>query len=380
MVFRVLKANQVKKSETPFLVEHGQKQEKPKEPDIDPNEDAFAAEAFRILSPEELAGSGEKIQTKKAPEENGEEKVDPSQIDTSVFTQNQPKKEDDSFLSQAARKSRHAAVLEQMKIKELELEALEDELKEWEARLQEQEREIIAKEQASVQENIKKRQEVEAECNQTLKMAKEAAESIKSAAKNEVEAMKKNAKLELESVREKAYKEGFDSGEEKGIAQGEAEGLKEIEIDWKNLMNESEMIVKELQTSRMGILNASQEEMLRLVISFAKAVIKVEPLAQQDIILENIKQALYGISDVDKIIMKINLRDKAMCEAHKEKILSRLSGVSELQIIEDSTLSPGGVKIETGVSTIDATLETQARALEKALLDKFEKSMAEQQQ
>ncbi len=366
MVFRVLKANQVKKAETPFLVEHGQVQEKPKEPDIDPNEDAFAAEAFRILSPEELAGNGEKIQTKQTAEKDGEEKVDPSEIDTSVFTQAKPQpKEDDSFLSQAARKSRHAAVLEQMKIKELELEALEDELKQWEARLQEQEREILAKEQASVQENIKKRQEVEAECNQTLKMAKEAAESIKSAAKSEVEAMKKNAKLELESVREKAYKEGFDSGEEKGIAQGEAEGLKEIEIDWKNLMNE--------------ILNASQEEMLRLVISFAKAVIKVEPLAQQNIVLENIKQALYGISDVDKIIMKINLRDKAMCEAHKEKILSRLSGVTELQIIEDPTLSPGGVKIETGVSTIDATLETQARALEKALLEKFEKSMNEQQ-
>ncbi len=380
MVFRVLKANQVKKAETPFLVEHGQVQEKPKEPDIDPNEDAFAAEAFRILSPEELAGNGEKIQTKQTAEKDGEEKVDPSEIDTSVFTQAKPQpKEDDSFLSQAARKSRHAAVLEQMKIKELELEAMEDELKQWEARLQEQEREILAKEQASVQENIKKRQEVEAECNQTLKMAKEAAESIKSAAKSEVEAMKKNAKLELESVREKAYKEGFDSGEEKGIAQGEAEGLKEIEIDWKNLMNESEMIVKELQTSRMGILNASQEEMLRLVISFAKAVIKVEPLVQQNIVLENIKQALYGISDVDKIIMKINLRDKAMCEAHKEKILSRLSGVTELQIIEDPTLSPGGVKIETGVSTIDATLETQARALEKALLEKFEKSMNEQQ-
>ena len=116
--------------------------------------------------------------------------------------------------------------------------------------------------------------------------------------------------------------------------------------------------------------------MLRIVISFAKAVIKVEPIAQPNIILENIRQAIYGISDVDKIVMKINLRDKAMCEAHKEKILSRLSGVTELQIIEDPSLSPGGVKIETGVSTIDATLETQARALEKALIEKFEKSMA----
>ena len=380
MIFRVLKANQVKKTETPFIVEHGQKQKKPKEPDINPNEDAFAAEAFKILSPEHLAGSGETIKTKKPPEEgdgsNQENQENQNKQDNPEQTTPQKPKTDDSFLSQAARKSRHAAVLEKLKIRELELDALEEELKEWESRLQEQERELLAKEQENAQANIKKRQEVEAECNQTLKMAKEAAESIKNAAKNEVEAMKKNAKIELESVREKAYKEGFESGEEKGLSQGEEEGLKEIEIDWKNLMNESEMIVKELQTSRMGIINASQEEILRLVISFARAVIKVEPMAQPNIILENIQQAIYGISDVDKIIMKINLRDKAMCEAHKEKILSRLSGVTELQIIEDPSLSPGGVKIETGVSTIDATLETQARALEKALIEKFEKSMA----
>ncbi len=375
MVFRVLKANQVKKTEVPFRIDHGQKKEKPKEPNLDPNEDAFASEAFKILSPEQLAGNGEKIVTKK-PSENQNQPSEENVAEDNNHLSASNSANKDSFLSQAAKKSRHAAVLEKLRIKELELEALEDELKEWESRLQEQERELLAKEQAMTQANIKKRQDVEAECNATLKMAKEAAESIKSAAKNEVEAMKKNAKLELESVREKAYKEGFESGEEKGISQGEAEGLKEIEIDWKNLMNESEMIVKELQTSRMGIINASQEEILRLVISFARAVIKVEPLVQQNIILENIQQAIYGISDVDKIIMKINLRDKAMCEAHKEKILSRLSGVTELQIIEDPSLSPGGVKIETGVSTIDATLETQARALEKALLEKFEKSMA----
>ncbi len=374
MVFRVLKANRFKETETPFVVEHGQKKEKPKEPVLDPNEDAFAAEAFKILSPEHLAGNGETIKTKK-PEEEQEQQAEAGSQNVEQVVIQEPKKED-SFLSQAAKKSRHAAVLEKLRIKELELEALEDELKEWESRLQEQERELLAKEQEMTQANIKKRQEVEAECNQTLKMAKEAAESIKNAAKTEVEAIKKNAKIEVDSVREKAYKEGFEMGEEKGLAQGEAEGLKEIEIDWKNLMNESEMIVKELQTSRMGILNASQEEMLRLVISFAKAVIKVEPIAQPNIILENIRQAIYGISDVDKIVMKINLRDKAMCEAHKEKILSRLSGVTELQIIEDPSLSPGGVKIETGVSTIDATLETQARALEKALIEKFEKSMA----
>lgn len=374
-MFRVLKANQVKKTEVPYTVENGQVQEKPKPTERDISEEAFDSEAFKMLSPEDLAGDSEPIRTKRPPvqDQDEEEQIDGDDMIEPPPTERRPREE--SFLSEEARKSRHAAVLEKLRIKELELEALEEELRDWEQKLQNQEKELIVKEQEVSQINIKKRQDTETECNQSLKMAKEAAESIKSTAKAEVEAMKKSALAEAEAIKETAYKEGFDAGEEKGIAQGEEEGLKEIEIDWKNLMNESEMLIKELQTSRMGILKSSEQEMLKLVISFAKQVIKVAPMVQSEIILENINQALYNIAEVDKIVMKINLRDKAMCEAHKEQFLSRLSGITELQIIEDPSISPGGVKIETGVSTIDATIETQARALERALLAQFEKSM-----
>ena len=62
MVFRIIKANQIKKSEVPYLVDTGQSIEGAKVPELDPNEDAFASEAFDMLSPEDLAGNGEKIQ------------------------------------------------------------------------------------------------------------------------------------------------------------------------------------------------------------------------------------------------------------------------------------------------------------------------------
>jgi flagellar biosynthesis/type III secretory pathway protein FliH len=37
-------------------------------------------------------------------------------------------------------------------------------------------------------------------------------------------------------------------------------------------------------------------------------------------------------------------------------------------------LTPGGIKIETGVGTIDATIESQSSELEKALLERFRKT------
>jgi len=145
-------------------------------------------------------------------------------------------------------------------------------------------------------------------------------------------------------------------------------------IDWQNLMKESEMLINELQTSRMGILKSSEEEMLKIVFAFARSILKVEPLIQPEIVLKNIDQALNRVSEVDKVVMRINMRDKSMCQAHKDKFLGRLASVSELRIVEDPTLAPGGIKIETGVGTIDATIESQARELEKALLEKFRKT------
>jgi len=370
---KIFKANQINiEKEKPVFIDHRQKIAKPEE-DLPPAEDAFAVETFRALSPEHLAGSGEKIITK--PPKSPEEAENTALADKPA--EPKPAIEPTSFLSPTAKKARHAAALEAIKIKELELEALEEELHNWEEELKAKESSLTTQEHEFSQNMLKKRQESDAEAAKTIMTARETAATIVETAKAESEAIKKAAHLEVDSVREKAHKEGYAMGEEKGIAAGEKQGLHEASLDWQNLMHESEALINELQTSRMGILKASEEEMLKLVIAFARTVIKVEPISQPEIVLKNIDQALNRVSEVDKIVMRINIRDKSMCQAHKEQFMARLGSVSELRIIEDPTLSPGGIKIETGVGTIDATIESQARELERALLSKLRKKLAD---
>jgi flagellar assembly protein FliH len=369
---KIFKANQIKiEKEKPVFIDHRQKIAKPEE-DLPPAEDAFAVETFRALSPEHLAGSGEKIIT-KPPKSSEEEQSTAPEVTQTV----KPSAEPQSFLSPAAKKARHAAALEAIKIRELELEALEEELRNWEEELKGKESNLTAQEQEFSQNALKNRQDADAEASRTVQTARETANTIVETAKAEAEAIKKAARLEVDSVRDKAYKEGYAMGEDKGISAGEKQGLHEASLDWQNLMQESEALINELQTSRMGILKASEEEMLKLVIAFARTVIKVEPVAQPEIILKNIDQALNRVSEVDKIVMRINIKDKSMCQAHKDQFMARLGSVSELRIIEDPTLSPGGIKIETGVGTIDATIESQARELERALLGKLRKKLAD---
>ncbi len=122
-----------------------------------------------------------------------------------------------------------------------------------------------------------------------------------------------------------------------------------------------------------GSLKAAEEEMVRLVITFAKRVLKTEPLVRPEIILQHIDAALNKIAEVDKIVICINLKDKTMTEAHKQEFLRRLHTVADVKVVEDSSLAPGGGKIETGVGTNDASLETQAPELENQILKCLER-------
>jgi len=250
----------------------------------------------------------------------------------------------------------------------LELTALEQRLRDWEQQLTQRESLLRQEEEALHRESLARRQALEQESARILEMAKKSAESTLSAAKTEAEALRKSAALEIETAKQKAYKEGYALGEEKGISAGEKAGRDEIRLDWQNLMQETEMLVSELQTSRLAMLKASEEEMVRLVIAFARRVCKVEPLAQPEVILANLDAAINKIADVDKIVLRINLKDKTMTESHKAELLRRLSTVTELRVVEDPGLQPGGVKIETGTGTIDATIDTQAQELENALM------------
>ena len=271
-------------------------------------------------------------------------------------------------LSGAAAGARAATLIASANRRWAELTALEDRLREWETTLVERENILATTENETNTHMSSKRQHLEQEAQKFQELAKKNSDSMTTTARSEADSILKAARLEAENLKQKSQKEGYSIGEEKGIAAGEKSGLEEGRLEWQSLIQETEMIITELQTSRMALLKNSEEEMVRIVMAMVRKIIKVESLCRSDLILHNIDAAINRVSEVDKIVLRINLKDKSMAMTHKDRFLQRLSGVKELTILEDPSLSPGGVRIETGVATIDASLEAQADELEKAIL------------
>lgn len=319
---------------------------------------------FHAIPPESLGKTAKPI-VPQAPGEHPTESHEGARGDKQPVS---PEATGSEGLSAEAAAARAGSAKSAASRKSLELAALEQRLRDWEQQLTQRESLLRQEEEALHRESLARRQALEQESARILEMAKKTSESNLAAARAEAESIRKSAAVEIETVKQKAYKEGYALGEEKGISAGEKAGREEIALDWQNLMQETEMLISELKTSRMAMLKSSEEEMVRLVIAFARKVCKVEPVVQPEIILSNLDAAINKISDADKLVLRINMKDKTMTEAHKVELMRRLSTVNDLRIVEDGSLQPGGVKIETNSGTIDATIESQAQELENALM------------
>lgn len=249
-----------------------------------------------------------------------------------------------------------------------ELDALDRQLQEWQESLLAREKGLDAEEARLLAEFKQKRQQVDEESDRIIALARKNADQLIANARAEAATLLKAAQVEADEVREKARREGYALGEEKGIAKGEQQGLHEGRLEWQGLIQETETLIQELQTSRIAMLKSTEEEMVRLVLAFAKRVIKVESRLNPAIILKNLDAAIGMLADVDRIVLRINLRDKSMVQSHKDELMRRLQGCRELSIVEDPSLAPGGLRIESSAGTIDATLEVQAEELERQLL------------
>ena len=67
------------------------------------------------------------------------------------------------------------------------------------------------------------------------------------------------------------------------------------------------------------------------------------------------------------LLLRVNPDDLEVVRNERHRLMDALVRASDLAIREDDDISPGGVIIETEAGTIDARLETQLDALERAM-------------
>lgn len=159
---------------------------------------------------------------------------------------------------------------------------------------------------------------------------------------------------ELEAIRQEAYNEGFSTGEKDGFHAGQLKARQEADATLAPKLASLEKLMTQLLEPIADQDRNIEHAMVTLVGQLAREVIQRDLLIDSSQIRQVLRDALkllpMGASNVR---IHINPQDfemvKALRERHEET----------WKIIEDSDLMPGGCRIETEQSRIDASVETR---------------------
>ena len=160
------------------------------------------------------------------------------------------------------------------------------------------------------------------------------------------------AKEEANSIKEAAAKEGYETG------------LNEVKND-----------IEKVKESIADFLNAPQQvydsiapDILDISLDIAKKIIKKEITDNPEIILDNIKDIMKGLSkEESKITLKVNPAQAAMLKADVPEVANSLGLEAKIYIIPDESVMEGGCLVTTTNGVIDATIESQLAIISQVL-------------
>ena len=169
------------------------------------------------------------------------------------------------------------------------------------------------------------------------------AHEVLAKALEQAEKKRKLAEEECETLRQQAKEEGFQ------------EGL--------DLLNKHFI---DLEKHGRKVYSETQNSILKLALQAAKKIVHKELELHPETIVDIVMQALAPIKQNHRVTIFVNKADRDILEAHKPKIKEIFEQLQFLGVQERADIEPGGCIIETESGIINASVENQWKALEKA--------------
>ena len=173
-----------------------------------------------------------------------------------------------------------------------------------------------------------------------------------------VEDAKKKAMEEYDSVKEQAYKEGFE--------QGRADGLEKFKADAEECLKSLETLASSTFDMKKNIIDSASRDIVELVSVIADKVChaKFNPQILYQITLDAVKL----LNDKENITIIVSPQLVDYVQKMVPNFRSSIQNLKSLKILEDSSLSPDGVIVETPTTRLDSRISAQIAELTQKML------------
>lgn len=170
----------------------------------------------------------------------------------------------------------------------------------------------------------------------------EALELIETA-KQDVEKYKAEVEEECKKLKEEATKKGYEEGYQKWIDE-----------------------ISKLETEISNVRGDMEKVLIPVALKAAKKIVGREMELSENTIVDIVSTALKAVSQHKRITIYVNKKDLDPLEKGRERLKGIFESLEVLSVRERNDIAPGGCVIETEGGIINARLENQWNALEKA--------------
>lgn len=166
---------------------------------------------------------------------------------------------------------------------------------------------------------------------------------------------------------EAQLRDAFERGRRQGLEEArERFGAAEARFD--SASDALGLALEELSRLRHRLLQASRQDMLRLVMAIAEQVIRVEVCVNREVISATIDGALQEAVRSDAYRIRVHPEDLLAASERKPLFLDSISSLKNISFEADPSISRGGCMVESELGEVDATIERQLAELRRVLL------------
>jgi flagellar assembly protein FliH len=170
---------------------------------------------------------------------------------------------------------------------------------------------------------------------------------------------------EIEAIQRQAYEEGRARGEREGFEFGHREALEAARKEINAKLARLDGLLAVLDQPLKELDDQVEQELLTLVVSMVRQLVRREVRTDPHQIIGVMREAL--------AILPLNSRNvRVMLHPDEAEIVRELYSVGESEhswnIVEDPVVQPGGCRVVSDSSQVDATLESRLNNLIAPLL------------
>ncbi|KFD40909.1 hypothetical protein DK28_0214135 [Peptococcaceae bacterium SCADC1_2_3] len=179
-------------------------------------------------------------------------------------------------------------------------------------------------------------------------------------AKNEAEKLLAEARIKAQEIFIQAKKEGYQAGYQEGLGKVAREAT-EIRQSAFDLLDQAQKI-------KQVTIKSLEKEIVNLSCEIAEKIICSQLTLAPEVVLQIAKEAINLLLDKEQVSLLVNPEEKEVFLTHREEVLKNLPAGTKLNILTETNIKPGGLKIRTSQEELDATLDGCWEVLKKILV------------